>query len=618
MQDKSISMRDLLELYKLALVANCSKIYCGTDLMIKKFLYTILILFLGMVSPLFAADFKISQVKIDSSQNLLLFEGNLPSSLIEYKAGFSENPLRAYIDLHDCIFVENKKTIEFKNSPIDKVVIAQFSAKPNVVRLVFYAQNIDDLKNIKLIKNGNSLVFKLKNFEYAGAKIPVIFSDDLPKEYDEGTALSVDRAKFSRYILTNIAQTPAGLLLGGVGNVKFSRPFILTNPIRIVFDVRNAIALKKDFYGEYKLENGDSIKVGQFTTDTLRFVVTTENPNFYKAYISPDLQSIFLADISAMNEGALPNTKIQARVQEVNVKQISPSETVITMDFTSPIIHALKKSYNKFLIDFLNVDFELNKNSFITAKTRQFGGFIPQKTSEEMPTLSLLFPVDDSLKVETGMAQDGKRIAIKLTAVAEDTKSVHKIPVIKKEKKLPLKNKVIVVDAGHGGKDSGAISGKMYEKEPALKMAKMLQKNLEEKGAKVIMTRDDDTFLSLKDRVSISNFENADMFISIHLNSSEKSHINGIETHWYKDDSQTLAKIVHAELAQNITANDRGLFKSMFYVINHTEAPAILVETGFISNSKERDELFESSRQKATAKAIADGVVNYYKDGKNE
>ena len=121
------------------------------------------------------------------------------------------------------------------------------------------------------------------------------------------------------------------------------------------------------------------------------------------------------------------------------------------------------------------------------------------------------------------------------------------------------------------------------------------------------------TYLTLKDRVSISNYENADMFVSIHLNSSEKSHINGVETHWYKNDSKELALAVHNQLVKNVKANDRGLFKSMFYVINHTYAPAILVETGFISNPQERNELFAKDRQKATAKAIADGIIDYYK-----
>ena len=68
---------------------------------------------------------------------------------------------------------------------------------------------------------------------------------------------------------------------------------------------------------------------------------------------------------------------------------------------------------------------------------------------------------------------------------------------------------------------------------------------------------------------------------------------------------------------KDIKATDRGLFKSMFYVINHTTAPAILVETGFISNPQERNELFEDKRQKATAKAIEDGIIEFVQKGQN-
>ena len=76
--------------------------------------------------------------------------------------------------------------------------------------------------------------------------------------------------------------------------------------------------------------------------------------------------------------------------------------------------------------------------------------------------------------------------------------------------------------------------------------------------------------------------------------------------------SKDLARYVQNHLISNVNANDRGLFKSMFYVINHTTAPAILVETGFISNQEERNELFKKDRQDATAKAIADGILEYF------
>ena len=154
------------------------------------------------------------------------------------------------------------------------------------------------------------------------------------------------------------------------------------------------------------------------------------------------------------------------------------------------------------------------------------------------------------------------------------------------------------------------------EKDINLKIAQQVEKNLSDKGINVVMTRECDSNVSLAERVKIAKEADADIFVSIHLNSSEKSNIHGIETHWYKDNSKDLAQYVQKALMKEISANDRGLFKSMFYVINHTEAPAILVETGFISNPNERDELFEEKRQKATAKAIADGITEYFEKKK--
>ncbi len=581
--------------------------------MIKKFIYTLFILFFVTVMPAIAGDFKITDTNIDNSGNIIMLKGLTDSTNVTYRAGFSQNPTRAYIDLDNAVFTMTKKTIEFKNNPINKVAIAQYSANPNKVRLVFYANNIEDLKKIKLIKNGNVLTFKLREFNCDAFAMPVVFTDSLPKEYKVTKVQNTD-ARFSKYILTNIQKTKAGVLISGIGNVKLSRPFILTNPIRIVFDIQNAVVQNKSSFGEYVLSNGDIIKLGQFNENTLRAVVTTNSPVSYKSFISPDLQSLHITNMEEDTTGILPNTNISSTVKKINLKVASMTETYITIEFSKPVIMSPRRTYNKFLIDFLNVDYLTNADFVRANTTRQFGGFIKEKTNEKSEKLSVLIPVSDNLKVEAGLSNDGKILGIKLTGVLEEAKPSSTIAganVLKKQLNAPLNNKVIVVDAGHGGKDTGAISGKMYEKTPALNMALMLKKNLEDKGAKVIMTRSDDTFVSLQDRVSISNYENADLFVSIHLNSSEKSNINGIETHWYKDNSQSLAKYVQNHLVKDINANDRGLFRSMFYVINHTTAPAILVETGFISNQQERNELFETERQKATAKAIADGVIEY-------
>ena len=139
---------------------------------------------------------------------------------------------------------------------------------------------------------------------------------------------------------------------------------------------------------------------------------------------------------------------------------------------------------------------------------------------------------------------------------------------------------------------------------------------LTKKGYTVEMTREADETVSLQDRVAFSESKNPDIFVSIHVNSSEKPEITGIETHYYHQESLSLAQTVHAALASNINSKNRGLFKSKFYVINHTTSPAILVEIGFISNASERAELVSEKRKQATAKAIAEGVENYFKEKK--
>ena len=128
------------------------------------------------------------------------------------------------------------------------------------------------------------------------------------------------------------------------------------------------------------------------------------------------------------------------------------------------------------------------------------------------------------------------------------------------------------------------------------------------------MTRDEDKTLSLEDRVTFAEEIKPDIFVSIHVNSSQGTTATGIETHYYHDYSIQLGNFVQNSMKKYINSPDRGLQKSKFYVINHTTMPAILVEIGFISNEGERAELVSESRQQATAKAIAEGIMNYYKE----
>lgn len=170
----------------------------------------------------------------------------------------------------------------------------------------------------------------------------------------------------------------------------------------------------------------------------------------------------------------------------------------------------------------------------------------------------------------------------------------------------------IVLDAGHGGTDPGAQRGDVREKELTLGIVYKLKRELESRGIRVKLTRGDDTYVSLEDRVKITNANQPDAFVSVHINSLETNNsTSGIETYFQNGASQDLAQLIHNSLVKGVQAPDRRVRKARFYVINHTPIPAVLAEVGFISNKEERDKLTSSDYQEKIAQSIADGVVHF-------
>ena len=127
-----------------------------------------------------------------------------------------------------------------------------------------------------------------------------------------------------------------------------------------------------------------------------------------------------------------------------------------------------------------------------------------------------------------------------------------------------------------------------------------------------MMTRSDDTFVSLEDRVKITNETKPDLFVSIHINALEStSSIYGIETYYQTEQSKALAGAIHQQLVQGLGVPDRSVRKARFYVINHTPHPAILAEVGFISNQQERDNLGSSDYQSKIADSVSAGITQF-------
>jgi N-acetylmuramoyl-L-alanine amidase len=220
---------------------------------------------------------------------------------------------------------------------------------------------------------------------------------------------------------------------------------------------------------------------------------------------------------------------------------------------------------------------------------------------------------------------------------------------------LGLKMRRVVIDPGHGGRDTGAIGPRgVREKDVALSIARLLAERLRALGFTVVLTRTDDMYVSLDERTRIANEARADLFVSVHCNAARSRKLTGVET-WTLNvasdryaarlatfenaeaertvsdlrliladlatrantsDAHELAQSVQGSLVRTLRSRvgrvgDHGVKHALFYVLLGARMPAILVETGFVSNPVEESRLRSRKYQAATADAIARGVKEF-------
>lgn len=173
---------------------------------------------------------------------------------------------------------------------------------------------------------------------------------------------------------------------------------------------------------------------------------------------------------------------------------------------------------------------------------------------------------------------------------------------------------LVVVDPGHGGKDPGTANGEILEKDICLDLAFCLKAELEKLGIRVILTREDDSFLYLRERSDIANNENADLFISLHVDSYyDDVSVRGMTCHYGLEASNgmQLALTLAAALREEDDLKIRDTKESDLFVLNNTNMPAVLLEVGFISSQQDLDCLTSPDFQKRLAGKIADTLAEY-------
>lgn len=231
-------------------------------------------------------------------------------------------------------------------------------------------------------------------------------------------------------------------------------------------------------------------------------------------------------------------------------------------------------------------------------------------------TARIVLEVRDRSLVKYEVKQQGDELMINLNRQEAPTELTSPtVPDGYVNKIINAQSKVVVIDPGHGGRDVGTtgVSGN-WEKTLNLAIAQKLQSLLESQGYTVIMTRSDaDTYVSLEERTVIANASEALCFISIHANAAGSSSAGGLETYTFYGTDRTLASLVQKEILARTGQVDRKVKESGFYVIKHTKIPAVLVETGFLSNSQEEQFLFNPDNQQAIAEALAEAVNEFKK-----
>ncbi|WP_041638050.1 N-acetylmuramoyl-L-alanine amidase [Anoxybacillus flavithermus] len=176
-----------------------------------------------------------------------------------------------------------------------------------------------------------------------------------------------------------------------------------------------------------------------------------------------------------------------------------------------------------------------------------------------------------------------------------------------------LVGKTIVIDAGHGGKDYGTtgVNGTI-EKMLTLQTALLLSEKLKQTGANVILTREDDRFLSLSERVQIAGKNKADAFVSIHYDSALNRTASGLTVYYYKQIDRSLADALFDPLSRLTGIQQRGVRSGNYHVLRENSRPSVLLELGYLSNPNEEMFVVSPTYQQAVTEAICNGLVRYF------
>ena len=517
---------------------------------------------------------------------------------IKYTTSFLSASNKLVID------IENSKLNNIENfsipydmpvmdETIQRVEYSQFTTDPYTSRVVLTLSENIEPKIEKSNENKDTTIY---------FKEDIIKEDIVKEDIIKEDIIVIDARNRIESIYVEEVDGRESLVIKGAKDPIYNT-MKLSNPDRIVIDIMDSVLMGEQLQNfNYKIGLVEGVRVSQFIPD-----------NNYKS-----------------------TDKIVRVVLDIKNGQDNPDVSIVSKD-DKLIIFPKEDMWKDMEYKYLNNQALFNiKNSsqteyevFYDTEKKELNIEI-SSTASELP--DGIYSINDRLVKEIIVEKTRRYTNIKISfkqniAYSLLSRSGDEMISILASRDSNIKpgERTIVIDPGHGGKDSGAVAGKIYEKDINLPVSLMLRDALVQNGYNVIMTREDDRDVGLYDRPIIGNNSNADLFISIHTNASLKPQVKGLEVlycpSYERDiklaDQYPFAQSIHDNILALTNRPGRGIVKRPdLVVLNKTYMDAVLIEIGYMSNPEELEIVLSQSYQNLVVEGIVNGVKEYLGDWK--
>ena len=507
----------------------------------------------------------INVVKGSTGKNRLEIKSN---QSIKFEPLFLPDSNKLIIDIENAVLKTSEpdkpSEIKVNDANISKVTYSQYKSNPYVTRVVVELQDKADY-GFYTSDDGKTTILAIEDYKFNNIEI----------DKSGNEALVIDNVEGIQY---NVIK--------------------LKSPERIVIDLLDTNLTQKVY--EYNLQVGfvNKVRVSQFSGDN------NYSPN-------DRIVRIVLDVVDGVKD---PNVIV---TRDGDKLIITPEKSI--WDYISYDVSGTDRLLSIKNNDKVKYDIDYNLNS------KRMDITIPSEDSDLVEGLTSL---NDNFIKEIRVTKNSYDTIVSIQfkrGIEYDVISDRSAKLIqvafRRDPNIPYNDKTIVIDAGHGGKDPGAISPNgTQEKSVNLQVALKVQQLLESMGYNVIMTRSDDTFVDLYERANIANRNNADLFVSVHHNSTINNATNGLEILYCPrgsgsgktQDQYPLAETMSKSILSKTGGVDRGIIQRPgLVVIRESNMPAVLVEVGYLSNNEEEKRIISDAYQNKVAEGIVLGIQNY-------